>query len=108
MKTFLSLCIGLFLMLAPGCGGGAGPGSNEPPPNSIKPIDKATLVAVEQALKTDPILAGCVITVKAENELVVLQGEVPTEESKAKAELLAKRTQGVARIANHLVVKPQE
>ena len=88
------------LMLFIGC---AGP--TEPPPSSIKPIDSATVAAVDVQLKQDPILAGCVLKAQAQNDMVVLTGEVPTEEAKQKAEQLAKTVHGVEKVANHITVK---
>lgn len=87
------------LILAVGC---AGP--TEPPPSSIKPIDQATVSAVQVQLKQDPILAGCVLKASAQNDMVVLTGEVPTEESKKKAEQLARSVHGVEKVANHINV----
>lgn len=79
-------------------------GPTEPPPSSIKPIDQATVAAVDIQLKQDPILAGCVLKAKAQNDLLVLTGEVPTEESKKKAEELARTVRGVEKVANHITV----
>jgi len=55
-------------------------------------------------LKTDPILASCNLKCSAENDLLVINGEVPTEAAKQKAEDLAKRTQGITKVANHIKV----
>jgi osmotically-inducible protein OsmY len=66
------------------------------------------LTAVEVNLKQDPILAGCVIKVTGQNDMVVLDGQVPKPESKVKAEELAKRVEGITKVANHLVVVPEE
>jgi osmotically-inducible protein OsmY len=64
------------------------------------------VAAVEAILKGDPVLAGCVIKVSAQNDLLVLDGEVPTNDAKARAETMAGRVEGVKKIANHLEVKP--
>jgi hypothetical protein len=89
----------LTLVLAVGC---AGP--TDPPPSSIQPIDKAVVAAAQVQLKQDPILAGCVLKAEAQNDLLVLTGEVPTEEAKKKAEELVRKVHGVEKVANHLKV----
>jgi hypothetical protein len=81
-------------------------GPLETPPSSIMPIDKAELVAAESNLKTDPILAGCIIKVTAENDHVVLSGQVPSETAKKKAEELVLKVRGIKKCANHLEVIP--
>jgi osmotically-inducible protein OsmY len=100
MKQFMA-CLALSLLFFSGC---AGP--TEPPPTSIKPIDQSVVAAVKMNLKTDGELAGCVIRVEAENELLILRGEVPTEEAKARAEQIALKSAKVEKVANHLEVKP--
>jgi hypothetical protein len=95
----LVLWLGLGLV---GCTGA----SPDPPPTSIVPIDKAKLVMAETNLKTDPVLAGCVIKVTAQNTLVVIDGDVPSETSKAKAEDLVLKVDGIKKVANHLRVVP--
>lgn len=97
MRKLLLIFVALSAMV--GC---AGP--SEPPPSSIKPIDAATVAAVDVQLKQDPILAGCVLKAQAQNDMVVLTGEVPTEESKKKAEELARTVHGVEKVANHITV----
>ncbi len=86
-------------LLLAGCGGPV-----TPPPSSIEPIDKATLTAINVALKQDPILAGCVLTAEARHDQVVIKGEVPDEASKKKAEQLARSVHGVATVDNQIVI----
>ena len=86
-----------------GCSGPA-----DPPPSSIVPLDKAKLVAAEMNMKSDAILASCQIKCTAENDLLVLSGDVPSEASKQKAEELALRTEGIKKVANHLKVVPTQ
>jgi hypothetical protein len=83
-------------------------GPTEPPPSSIKPIDQATIAAVNVQLKQDPILAGCVLTAKAQNDMVILTGDVPSEASKQKAQELALTVHGVKKVANHIKVVPTD
>ena len=101
MKNFvlaLWLCVGAFLC---GC---AGP--TEPPPTSIAPIDSAKVQAAIINMKTDPELAGCNLTAKAENDLLVINGKVASEDAKKRAEALAKKVQGIKKVANHITVEP--
>jgi len=83
---------------------GCTPAPKEPPPRSIKAIDDSVVATVKMNLKTDPTLAASTIEVKAENELLVLQGQVPSQEAKDKAEELAKKAPKVEKVANHLEV----
>jgi osmotically-inducible protein OsmY len=59
-------------------------------------------------LKTDPELAASGIKVKAENNLLILSGTVPSEDAKKRAEAIAKKTPRIEKIANHLVVSGEE
>jgi osmotically-inducible protein OsmY len=79
----------------------------DPPPRSIKAIDSTVITTCKMNLKTDVELASSDITVSAENDLLVLRGTVPSEEAKARAEKIAKKTPRVEKVANHLEVKPQ-
>lgn len=97
MRSLFVALLGLWLV-----GGCSGPA--EPPPSSIYPLDKAKLTAAEMNIKTDPLLASCTIKCEAENDLLIINGEVPTEALKKKAEDLAKRTQGITKVANHIKV----
>lgn len=90
----------LALSLLTGC---PGPAENSGP-TSIVPLDKAKVTAAEMNMKTDPILASCNLKCSAENDLLVINGEVPTEAAKKKAEDLAKHTQGITKVANHIKV----
>lgn len=78
----------------------------EPPPSSIKPIDQGKVAAVEVMLKQDVEVATGSIQVSAQNDLVVLKGTVPNEAAKQRAEELAKKVEGVEKVANHLEVAP--
>lgn len=98
MKRSLAV-LALLGLLSTACAGPA-----EPPPSSIQVLDKTKLTAVEANLKTDAELASCGIQVSAENDMVVLKGSVPSEEARAKAEALARKVEGIQKVANHLVV----
>ena len=82
-------------------------GPADPPPTSIKVLDKSVATAVQLNLKSDVELATCSIKVSAENELLVLRGTVPSEEAKSRAEKLALKTSKVEKVANHLEVVEQ-
>ena len=77
----------------------------EPPPRSIKAIDQSVIATVKMNLKTDPVLAGCNIDVKAENGLLVLRGFVPNQEARDKAEEIALKTPKIEKVGNHLEIK---
>lgn len=97
MKTLL--CLLAFLIL--GCAGGK---PSEPPPRSIQAIDQSVVATTQMNLKTDVELAGSGLTVAAENGLLVLRGTVPSDEAKARAQAIAEKSAGVAKVANHLEV----
>ena len=101
MKLTLATLM-LSALLALGC---AGP--SEPPPSSIKPIDSAKVTAAMTYVKSDPELAGCVIQLKAENDLLVMNGKVANETAKKRAEELVRKVDGIKKVANHLTVEPQ-
>lgn len=103
MKEILASFAVLAILLGAGC---AGP--KEPPPRSIKVLDDTVITAVKMNLKTDPVLASSKIDVAAENSLLVLRGTVPNEESKKKAEELARKVSKVENVANHLEVSEVE
>lgn len=96
----LAICL-LALLTLTGCSG-----PKEPPINSIKPIDSAEVAAVQMNFKTDAELAACSIQAKAENDLLILNGQVPNQAAKDRAEEIAKKTRGITKVANHLEVVP--
>lgn len=98
MRSLFAAVLALWLL-----GGCSGPAENTGP-SSIAPLDKAKVTAAEMNIKTDPGLASCNLQCAAENDLLVINGEVPTEAMKKKAEELAKRTQGITKVANHIKV----
>lgn len=98
-KILAALVTASLLLGALGC---AGP--KEPPPRSIQTIDDSVISTVKLNLKTDADLAASNLQVSAENGLVVLRGNVPSEEAKVKAEEIAKKSARVDKVANHLEV----
>jgi len=70
------------------------------------PIDRAKLVMAESNLKDRLRAGGLFIKVTAKNALVVLDGDVPSEAEKAKAEQLVRKVEGIKQVANHLRVVP--
>lgn len=99
MRALLCLLASLTL----GCTGGK---PSEPPPRSIQAIDQSVVATTQMNLKTDVELAASGLTVAAENGLLVLRGTVPSDEAKARAEAIAKKSAGVDKVANHLDVAP--
>ena len=80
------------------------PGPSDPPPSSIHQIDQSIVATVHMNLKTDPELAASGIQVSAENDLLILNGTVPSADAKKRAEEIAKKTPRIEKIANHLQV----
>lgn len=100
MKHLLASFVVLLLL------SGCSTAPQAPPPSSIKPIDQTVMVTVKMNLKADPVLASSKIDVKSENGLIVLRGNVATEEAKKKAEEIALKSAKVEKVGNHLEVKP--
>lgn len=99
-KIFACLAV-LSLLFGSGC-----PKPKEPPPRSIQAIDDSVIATVKLNLKTDPDIAASNIDVSAENGLVALRGQVPSEDVKARAESIVKKSAKVEKVANHLEVSP--
>ena len=57
------------------------------------------------SLKTDAELAVADLDVTAENNLLILRGEVNSEAVKARAEKIALKNPQVKKVANHIEVK---
>lgn len=79
----------------------------EPPPTSIKPLDQAKVTAAKLNLSNDAELAPLGIQLSAQNDLLVMNGSVPSDAAKKRAEDLVRRVEGIHKVANHLEVKPQ-
>jgi hypothetical protein len=99
MKTWISL-----ILLASALFGCSGPTS--PPPTSIKPLDQAKVTAAKLNLANDAEIAPCNLQLKAENDLLVMNGSVPSEAAKKRAEELVRKVEGISNVANHLQVQP--
>lgn len=98
MKSLLPLL--LFALLA-----GCSTAPSDPPPTSIRPLDAAKVDAAKMNLKTDAELGSAGITVKAENDLLVMNGTVGSKSAKEKAEALVRKVPGITKVANHLEVQ---
>lgn len=94
--------IALLAALTYGC-----TGPTEPPPTSIKPIDQAKVTAARMNLSNDAELAPLGIKLSAQNELLVMNGAVPSEAAKKRAESLVRKVEGISHVANHLEVKAE-
>lgn len=75
---------------------------------TIVEIDRGRNVAVQEALKGDPELAGEMIKVTAIGTTVKLDGTVQTADEKERAEKLARGIRGVQKVENNLEVKPRQ
>jgi len=67
----------------------------------------ATTARIKTALLADKSAPGLKINVDTNAGVVTLSGQVDTAAQKTRAEQIAKQTQGVARVINHLTIKPK-
>lgn len=67
----------------------------------------ATTAKIKTALLTDKVAPGMKIDVDTKNGVVTLSGQVETAAQKQRAEAIARHTQGVKKVVNHLTVKPK-
>lgn len=75
-----------------------------PPIDTIKPIDQATIAAVQLGYKSDPEMGSYNISVSAKMDHLILSGSVGSEEAKKKAEEMAKKSPAVKYVDNKLTV----
>lgn len=97
MKKFLAILVATALLF--GCSGSA-----PTPIDTIKPIDKATVAAVQMSFKSDTEMATYNITVSAKLDHLILKGTVGSEEAKKKAEEMAGKMPNVNHVDNKLTV----
>jgi hyperosmotically inducible protein len=75
---------------------------------SSQAVDDSTVSAkVKTKLAADSQTSAIKIGVETRDGVVTLTGTVPTDTEKAKAEQLAKNTDGVKRVVNHIDVNPE-
>src|SRR5687767_7627798 len=63
---------------------------------------------IKSALLADKSMHATKINVDTVDGVVTLKGEVPTEEEKARAEVIAMKTPGVTSVINDLIVSPSQ
>lgn len=68
------------------------------------PGDALLVSRCRSLLLADPTLRGLFIHVSCDDSVLRLRGNVPTEQAKAQAEVVARRTSGVSSVRNDLVV----
>ncbi|MBO0798001.1 MAG: BON domain-containing protein [Blastocatellia bacterium] len=68
--------------------------------------DVAVSTKVKAKLAGDTETSAIMIGVSTANGVVTLSGEVPTEQEKAKAEQLARGTEGVTQVVNNITINP--
>jgi hypothetical protein len=73
---------------------------------SLKARDMAIAAAVEIALHADPEIAQNELTIECRNAKVILQGTVPTQKIKDRAEKIARAQESVKDVLNELKVDP--
>ena len=61
---------------------------------------------VIRKLATDPVVKGGALEVEVRDGVVTLRGKVREEKQKKKAQRLAEKVKGVAKVINELVVEP--
>jgi osmotically-inducible protein OsmY len=67
--------------------------------------DTSVSTKVKSGFSKDPLLKETAIDVHTSNHVVTLKGTVPSAAAKARAEDVAARTEGVARVVNEIVVQ---
>lgn len=70
-------------------------------------VDDATLVArIKSSLLRSPEVEGLDVNVDAKDGVVTLSGTAATQTEKASAERIAKTSNGVKKVENRIVIKP--
>jgi len=71
-------------------------------------VDDAAVVAkIKAELLKSPDVSGLAVNVDARNGVVTLSGSARTEAERTKAADIAKRADGVAKVDNKIVIKPE-
>jgi hyperosmotically inducible periplasmic protein len=71
-------------------------------------VDDATLVAkIKAELLKSPDVSGLAVNVDATNGVVTLSGNAKTDVERTKAQEIAQRAGGVAKVDNKIVIKPE-
>ena len=94
MTRFLSLALGLVLILTPLL-------AQKP-----KMTDDTIRDQVMVKLAGDPEVGGMSISVDVSQGIATLKGKVRNDKQKSKAEKLAKKVKGVTGVTNQLVISP--
>jgi osmotically-inducible protein OsmY len=95
MMRFLSLALGLVLLLTPLLA------------QKQKQItDDAIRDQVMVKLASDPDVGGMAIDVDVRQGIATLKGKVRSDKQKSKAEKLAKKVKGVTGVTNQLIISP--
>lgn len=110
MKKF-GILLKLMLLVAAagvvlvGCGGKPAPKPEEKQA-SIVPLDRAKITAVTANFAQDRDLAPLAIKATVINQECTLEGTVPSEELKKRAEDYALKVEGIRKVINKIEVKP--
>ena len=71
-------------------------------------VDDAAVVAkIKAELLKSPDVSGLAVNVDARNGVVTLSGSAKTEAERTKAADIARRADGVAKVDNKIVIKPE-
>ena len=84
-----------------------------PPPVATSGVtepltDAAITAGVKAALLADPLVSGLKVNVDTDKAVVTLKGTVTSDDEKARAEEVAKNTNGVSSVVNNLKVSPKK
>jgi osmotically-inducible protein OsmY len=72
-------------------------------------IDDATLVAkIKAELLKSPDVSGLAVNVDAKDGVVTLSGNAKTDVERTRAQEIAQRAGGVAKVDNKIVIKPEQ
>jgi hyperosmotically inducible periplasmic protein len=72
-------------------------------------VDDATVVAkIKAEMLKSPDVSGLAVNVDAKNGVVTLSGSAKTEAERTKAADIARHADGVAKVDNKIVIKPEQ
>jgi hypothetical protein len=81
------------------------PSQTTPDPSATAPSNTSLEISVTQKFLDDAQLKTYTIDAKVDNGLVILSGELPTNELKMRAEKLAGSVKGIRRVTNNISVR---
>lgn len=106
--TFAALLAGGLALTGPAFADEQEEGTVKAAANAVgEAVDDATLVArIKSSLLRSPEVEGLDVNVDARDGVVTLSGTAATQTEKASAERIAKTSNGVKKVENKIVIKP--